>query len=63
MTIVEASSKLFNELKQYDSVEGTAVCDKTIIVYFSSKKELPKIPSIYEGFTVKVEKIGKFRFL
>lgn len=61
MTIAEASRELFQSLRSYDEVVGTAVVTKNnspyIVVYIekATKAILDRIPRNYKGNNVKTE--------
>lgn len=56
MKIEEAKSKLFDELKNNPNFVGVGLQDNVIMVYLA--KQVDNIPSLYEGFTVKLEITG-----
>lgn len=66
MKIADASKELYQSLRNYDGVVGTAVVLKTdtpyIVVYLekATKVILDKIPRIYKGNLVKTEVSGSF---
>lgn len=69
MTIEEAKSKLFEDLKNKDQKvngagislrEKDGILNDCIVVYLSDKTDL-EIPSSYEGFNVYSEVIGEIK--
>jgi hypothetical protein len=66
MTVKEASSELFSQLKENDGIMGTGVrksgSTSYIVVYLEKAKKalLNKIPHEFQGNQVKTEVSGRF---
>lgn len=66
MNVVDASNRLFDELKDYEEVVGAGVKKNNnvnyIIIYLSKATQaiLRKIPAEYRGNQVKTEVSGSF---
>ena len=62
MKLIDAAIQLDKELRDYKWLQTVAVTDSEIIVYLKYRKyDRQAVPSIYEGYNVRVEYMGEVR--